>query len=88
MRTAIAITLIICGTLLVLAPAAYDFLLSAQVTNALMTRTDLTSIRGGEPMAFFYKIVCWLIGLAMIATAVLSSIRLPEPRSHATPFVT
>jgi hypothetical protein len=83
MRTAIAIALIVCGTLLVLAPAIHDFLLAAQVADVLVTRTDLTSVRGGEPLAFLYKLVCWMIGVAMVGTAVVCSIKLPAPRAHA-----
>ena len=87
MRTAIAITLIICGTLVILAPAIHDFLLAAQVTDVLVTRTDLTSVRGGEPMAFLYKLVCWIVGVAMVGTAVVCSIKLPDPQGRAQPAV-
>lgn len=88
MRTAIAITLIICGTLLVLAPAIYDFLLAAQVTDVLVTRTDLNSVRAGEPLASFYRLVCWVVGVAMIATAVICSISLPVSQGRDVPAVT
>lgn len=87
MRTAIAITLIVCGTLLILAPAIHNFFLAAQVADILTTRNDLTSVRGGEPMTPIYSGVCWMVGVAMVAVAVLCSMKFSTPRIAPTPAV-
>jgi hypothetical protein len=67
MRTLVAIVLILCGTLLVLAPALMDFMDRISIAALLADRTDLNSISlSPQPMAAIYRLVCWTLGGAMI----------------------
>lgn len=81
MKLAIAIALIVCGTALVMTPAIYDYMLAREVTHVLLTRTDLTSVRGGDVMSSAYRCVCWTLGIAMVGVAVLQSVRLQTRQS-------
>ena len=87
MRTAVAVTLIICGTILIAIPAMYDFLLSTQRFDLLSVRDDISGVQGGQPMSALYSFVCWMSGLAMIATAVVCSMKFPKVEAHPSPAV-
>jgi hypothetical protein len=75
MQIAIAITLIICGTLLILAPAAH---------NLMLASTSDVVWRG---MSGPYQFGCWLTGISMIATAVMCSVKFDSTRATITPAV-
>lgn len=82
MKPGIAIALIVCGTLLVITPAAYDYMLILNVSNVLLSRTDMTTITGGEPMSSMYRFVCWAFGAVMVSIAVIQSVRMPKETVH------
>jgi hypothetical protein len=79
MKTAIAIALIVCGTVLVLSPAIYDFLMIRHLTVELNGVRDDERFQWGSRqfLSLGYRYVCWLFGVAMIGVAVLQSVRLP-----------
>jgi hypothetical protein len=72
MRIVVAIVLILCGTLLVLAPAVVDFLDRVSVAAILSDRKDLNSVSlSPEPMSGTYRSVCWMLGGAMLLTGTV-----------------
>ena len=85
MRTPVTITLIIMGTLLILAPFMSDMILNAQMIDALVSRVDLNRISGPEPMGVVYRFACFVTGAAMVATAVIVSVKKPEVRTAHQP---
>ena len=73
MKTPIAITLIIVGGLLILAPALTDYLARGQIVST-MSETKLTSLNlNPPPMSSAYRLGCYFAGCAMIAVAVIMS---------------
>jgi hypothetical protein len=84
MKSGIAIALIICGTLLVITPAAYDYMLARNVSNVLLSRTDMRSVSGGEPLSSTYTFVCWAFGAIMIGVAIVRSLRIPQTPALAS----
>ena len=80
MKTPLAITLIIVGAVLILAPVAADQLHESRVANVI-SRPGITSVRLGEPLSETYRLGCWLTGSAMIALAVWFS---TGERKHET----
>jgi hypothetical protein len=79
MKSSVAIALIVCGTVSIMTPAGYNFVLQRTAANVLLSRTDFTSYHGGELMSSMYQFVCWLMGAVMIGIAVVQSVRLPKP---------
>ena len=74
MKTAVAITLIICGVALVALPPlsdAWQTLLVARLLEHGMNNVDLDGGRMEEP----YRFGCWLAGIAMIIAGALPSVR-------------
>ena len=82
MKPGIAIALIVCGTLLVMTPAAYDYMLTINATNVLLSRTDMKMFTGGQPMSEGYRYVCWAFGAVMVSIAVIQSVRMPKETDH------
>ncbi len=78
MKSGIAIALIVCGTLLIITPAVYDYMLVRNVSNIMLSRTDMTSVRSGEPLSSMYRFVCWAFGAVMIGVAIVRSLRVPQ----------
>ena len=73
MKTPIAVTLIIVGGLLILAPPLTDYMARAQIVST-MSETQLTSVRlNPPPMSSEYRFGCYLAGCAMIVVAVIRS---------------
>ena len=87
MRTAIAITLIICGTLLILAPVIHSYMVASQLIDGLALGLDKARIPGSEPMLVLYHFAYWLTGCLMVAVGVICSVRFPALPSPATPAV-
>ena len=83
MKPGIAIALIVCGTVLVITPALYDYMLLSNVSNVLLSRTDMTSVSSGEPMSSMYRFVCWAFGAIMIGFAIVRSLRIPQTSAIA-----
>lgn len=76
MRYKIWITLIVCGTLLVLAPPLSDYLSNYRLSLLLVERKDFNSINFGlAPMSSEYRFGCWALGAAMILVGTIGGWR-------------
>jgi hypothetical protein len=74
MRYEVATTLIICGTLLALAPPVSDYISDQQIAQILVARKDFTSFSMGiPPMSTEYRLGCWALGAVMIGIGVVGS---------------
>jgi len=85
MKTAIAITLIIVGALLIMTPVLADHLHESNVV-ALLSQNNVRQVTLEGQMSEMYRFGCWFTGSAMIAIAVLASLvarRSPEPADVA-----
>lgn len=74
MKTPVAITLIITGGFLVLAPIISDYLQRAQVAAAL-GKPGVASVSLEPTLSGDYRLGCWVAGSGMVAAAVLFSRR-------------
>ena len=70
MKTPIAVTLVIMGALLVMAPAISDYFYQRNLVS-LMERSGVTSVTLAGQMSDLYRFGCWLTGTGMIGIAVL-----------------
>jgi hypothetical protein len=76
MRYKIWITLVVCGTLLALAPPVSDYLASYQVAQVMVERKDFSSVSLGQPlMSSEYRFGCWALGAAMIVVGIVGGWR-------------
>ncbi len=75
MKTPVAVTLIVAGALLILAPLVFNALHESQLLAVYAARTDLTSIKLGDSNALnpFSRFGCWFVGALMILTATFMS---------------
>jgi len=72
MRTEVTIVLVICGTLLVLAPPASDYFATQQAAKLLAAQHDFQSVHFGiQPMSETYRLGCWALGAAMIFVGIV-----------------
>lgn len=74
MKTPIAITLIIMGTLLVMTPALSDYLYQRNIVELITSTGGERAVLVGQ-MTETYRFGCWLTGSCMVAVAVLASRR-------------
>jgi hypothetical protein len=82
MRYKIWITLIVCGTLIALAPPLSDYLFNHQVQRMLIERKDFNSMSFGTPlMSSEYRFGCWALGGAMIAVGTIGGRRESDRRA-------
>ena len=65
MKTPVAITLILVGALLILAPAISDYLYQRNLVE-LMGDSKASKISLAGEMSSFYRFVCWVSGLFAI----------------------
>lgn len=77
MKTPIAITLIIMGSLLVITPVASDYMQREQVKDAL-GKPGVSTVSLEPSLGELYRLGCWFTGSAMVAAAVVYS-RRSEP---------
>ena len=87
MKTAVAVTLIIMGAVLVMTPALADFLYQRNVVE-LMSRSGVTSVTLAGQMSEIYRFGCWLTGSAMVGIAVLCSLFARRQVSERANFAT
>lgn len=75
MKTPIAITLIIAGGLLILAPFVFNAIHEAQLLATYVARTDIRSINLGHENVpgSVSRFGCWVVGVVMILTAIVTS---------------
>ena len=74
MKTPVAITLIIIGALLIMFPDLADCMHQRNLVE-LLSKTNVTSVNLIGEMSGEYRFGCWLTGSAMVAIAVLRSLR-------------
>ena len=75
MKPSISIALIVCGTFLVLSPAAFKILQDQQVIGILRERPGFNTISVGQSMGPLFSIACMTIGSAMIGVTTYVSVR-------------
>jgi hypothetical protein len=76
MRYKIWLTLIICGTIIVLAPPLSDYLINYRISEMLIERKDFNSVSFGlSPMSSQYRFGCWALGATMILVGVIGGWR-------------
>lgn len=80
MKTPIAITLIIMGTLLVMTPVLSDYLYQRNIVELITQSGGERAVLVGQ-MTENYRFGCWLTGSCMVAVAVMASRR--SPRAEA-----
>ena len=76
MKTAVAIVLIVAGVFLIALPPISDYLWRADVVR-LMEKGSTNVVLSGR-MQTPYPAFCYMAGVAMIAVAVVSSMRRPS----------
>ena len=81
MKTPIAITLIIMGALIVIAPVVSDYLFQRNLVE-LMSRPGITSVNLDGKMTDLYRIGCWAMGGVMILVAVAFSLPMGKQESE------
>jgi hypothetical protein len=82
MKTAVTVSLIICGTSVVAIPPTYDFLRTLVVAR-LLEHPGISSVMLGGEMGDLYRIGCWVLGAAMIAIGVKASF----PTERQYPYI-
>jgi hypothetical protein len=75
MRHKIWVTLIICGTIIVLAPPLSDYLANRGIAEMLIERKDFNTVSLGLPMSTEYRFGCWALGAAMILVGTIGGWR-------------
>ena len=73
MKPSISIALIVCGTFLILSPAAIKILQDQQVISILRERSTTGPV--GTSMGPVFSIACMTIGSAMIGVTTYLSVR-------------
>jgi hypothetical protein len=73
MKPSVAIALIVCGTLIVLAPSVSDYFQRANLTR-LMEKPEITGVNLEGSMGDLSRIACYTLGGLMILTAIGCSI--------------
>ena len=74
MKSSISIALIVCGTFLILSPAAIKILQDQQVIGILREQPITFSV--GQSMGPLFSIACMTIGSAMIGVTTYVSVRI------------
>jgi hypothetical protein len=73
MKTLVAVTLIIMGSLIVITPVISDYLFQLNVVTLLIKTGAPTATLEGR-MSDLYRIGCWATGLGMVGVAVMCSL--------------
>jgi hypothetical protein len=71
MKTSVAITLIVCGTVLICVPHIHTVIGTSQVARLMIERDKIVNITGGMPP--FYDTACLIAGAAMIIAGVIGA---------------
>jgi len=82
MKASVAITLIVMGTLILLAPAVSDYLHQRQAVR-LLEHPDVETVRLEGRMGRTDRLGCWAAGLAMIACGTICSLAAGRRKSKA-----
>ena len=73
MKTPVAVTLIIMGSLIIITPAISDYLFQLNVVT-MLTKTGAANVTLDGKMSDLYRIGCWAAGLGMVGVAVFCSL--------------
>ncbi len=71
MKTSVATTVIICGTLLIVVPYISCAIATSQVVDAMTELAKPVSLKTGLPKSL--HLVCMVLGTLMIATGITGS---------------
>ncbi len=82
MKAPVAMTIIVTGTLLLLAPAGADYLYQRNVV-ALRTQAPGAEVKLIERLNNWYRFGCWFPGSLMIILGVISSIAVARAGYYA-----
>jgi hypothetical protein len=74
MKTPVAVTLIIMGTLLVVTPALSDYFFQRNLVTLMASHPEFTSVNLDGKMQDLYRIGCWVTGSLMVGIAVFCSL--------------
>ncbi len=83
MKPGVAVTFIVMGTLLLLAPMGADYLYQRNYV-ALLTHVPPVTVPVLERLNNWYRVGCWLAGALMLLVSTLASIPAPGRRSDYT----
>ena len=72
MKTSIATTIIICGTLLIIVPYISHSIGTAQVVDAMTKLAEPVNLKTGLPKSF--HTICIVSGILMIASGIIGSL--------------
>jgi hypothetical protein len=76
MRNYVAILLIVCGTLLAIAPIVSDFAQAVVISQALgEPRVPGTPFFFRQPLEESYRLGCWILGGTMISLGIIGACR-------------
>lgn len=73
MKPAVAVALIVMGTLLILAPIGADYLFQREVVDLLLKGQSASVTLTGK-LSDIYRVVTWLTGSLMIAVGALGAV--------------
>ena len=73
MKTPVAVTLIIMGSVIIITPAISDYLFQVNVVT-LLAKTGAPTVTLEGRMSDLYRIGCWAAGLGMVGVAVFCSL--------------
>jgi hypothetical protein len=76
MRQFVAIVLIVCGTLLAMAPAASNFLQGQEIAEYLARQHTVGPLRFvPQPLEEAYRLGAWILGAGMIGLGIIGAWR-------------
>ncbi|MCA9238338.1 MAG: hypothetical protein KDA44_22855 [Planctomycetales bacterium] len=79
LRYEMAVTLVICGTLLAITPPVSDYFARRQIAEVIIARTDFQTVSMAvDTLSRPYRASLWLLGAVMIAVGIGGSISLPS----------
>ena len=71
MKPVVALALVVCGTLLILAPYVSNTIGTAEIANSMVQLQKEVNIHGDMPD--WYALGCYAGGIGMIVTAIIAS---------------
>ena len=83
MRIYVAVVLVVCGTLLAVAPIASDFIQNQQIVGLMSNGGEWTYV--SPPLNENFCVASWLMGGAMIGLGIISGWQLAGVRKLSNP---
>ncbi len=75
MKASVAVSLVLCGTLLILAPSVHNIVVAAMITVVMVQKSGHASIRADLPHFEALVVACVIAGAAMILFGVIGGFR-------------